>query len=303
MNAGTSGSAPLGGGGRLSMSDAVLYYGMRLLPWFGVRRAIAKTVATCIGSGRATQPKPVEHGVDSSAIYDSLCRAGWSSLPRLLGDQQLAEVLSYLKAKELVGADGTRFTFDAPSGSTAMGSYPIATVLECPHILDLMNRPDILAVAQAYLGCRPTISGLRIDWSCPTQGAPDDVQQFHRDYDDWKFLKLFVYLTDVDDESGPHEFIATSHTGSGRLRARPYEPVEIEREYGRHNMTRVRGACGTCFMVDTWGIHKGHVPRSRWRMMLQIQYSMLPVLKFNYSPVNMHIPLSFDKHANRLLIA
>lgn len=37
-------------------------------------------------------------------------------------------------------------------------------------------------------------------------------QVFHRDEDDFKFLSLFVYLTDVDgDEDGPHGYLKGTH--------------------------------------------------------------------------------------------
>ena len=34
------------------------------------------------------------------------------------------------------------------------------------------------------------------------EGTPRHAENFHRDVDDLKFIKLFVYLTDVGDENG-----------------------------------------------------------------------------------------------------
>ena len=36
-------------------------------------------------------------------------------------------------------------------------------------------------------------------------------QEFHRDYESMNFVKVFVYLADVDQHSGPHSFIKGSH--------------------------------------------------------------------------------------------
>ena len=36
-------------------------------------------------------------------------------------------------------------------------------------------------------------------------------QKFHRDYESFNFIKLFVYLTDVDKDFGPHQYIIGSH--------------------------------------------------------------------------------------------
>lgn len=283
----------------------VLYYSMRLMPLYWVRRLIAALIAAWIKLTRPGGTDPQARATladDDRRVVATLRRSGWTPLPPLLDNAQVAQVLEYLKQKELTAGDGTRFKSDAPPPNVSLASFPIATVLHCPHVMELMNRPQILAIARNYLGCTPTISGLRIDWSCPTAGGPGDVQQFHRDYDDWRFLKLFMYLTDVDDESGPHEFVAGSHVYSGRIRARPYAKEALQREYGADQLVRVHGKTGTCFMVDTWGIHKGNVPMHAPRMMLQIQYSLLPVLKFAYQPIDVELPPQFHRYANRLLV-
>ena len=65
---------------------------------------------------------------------------------------------------------------------------------------------------------------------------------------------------------------------------------------------RVQGQRGTCFMVDTWGVHKGSVPLAQPRVILQVQYSILPVLKFDYQPVSLASTIPFNCFSNRLLI-
>ena len=39
----------------------------------------------------------------------------------------------------------------------------------------------------------------------------DDI--YHRDVDDFRFIKLFVYLTDTSSTTGAHSFIKGSHQG------------------------------------------------------------------------------------------
>jgi hypothetical protein len=129
------------------------------------------------------------------------------------------------------------------------------------------------------------------------------VQCFHRDPDDWRFFKLFVYLTDVDDHSGPHEFIAGSHRSSGRIFSKPYTEEEVERVYGQKRIIKIVGPKGTTFVADTWGVHRGQVPTTQPRLLLQVQYSILPILKYNYRPVPIPNAELFDRYTNRLLVA
>jgi hypothetical protein len=68
-------------------------------------------------------------------------------------------------------------------------------------------------------------------------------------------------------------------------------------------MRTIVGPKGTSFVADTYGIHKGSVPRSRPRLLLQAQYSLLPVFAFRYEPVKLQAPPALDRYINRLLVA
>lgn len=72
--------------------------------------------------------------------------------------------------------------------------------------MNIANDLAVLSIVQDYLGATPTISIL-ICWSIPKDGVAKDAQLFHRDVSDYKFVKLFIYLTDVVEESGPHLYI------------------------------------------------------------------------------------------------
>lgn len=275
---------------------------MRLLPWVGVRNRISRLLASALGMRHGRQKRFSPAAADA-VVLGELGRSGLALMPEVLTGRQIDEMLAFLKDKELVATNGLRFSMkDVPAGIKS-GSYPLATVLHCPHVLALINSPQLLRIASGFLGCTPTISGLRIDWSGPSDGDPSYVQQFHRDHDDWRFLKLLVYLTDVDEGSGPHEYVTTSHLDSGRLTRRPYEQDEVERQYGRERICKVHGSKGTSFLVNTWGIHKGNVPENRPRLMLQVQYSLLPVWRYAYQPVRMALPRDYCAHINRLIVA
>ena len=85
--------------------------------------------------------------------------------------------------------------------------------------------------------------------------------------------------------SGPHEFIAGSHRSSGRIFSKPYTVEEVDCLYGQERIIKIVGPKGTTFVADTWGVHRGQVPTTQPRLLLQIQYSILPIFKYNYRPV------------------
>jgi hypothetical protein len=279
---------------------ATFYYAQRAVTHRLARRFVARAIATGINLRH-----PTERGEASlSPALDGLRRDSCVRLADRIYSTEIAALRAYLEDKDVVARDGRRFAAERPPPDVSMAAYPLATVLGHAPLLDWINRPDLLAFIASYLGCKPTISSIGIRWSFPCRRDGADVQRFHRDPDDWRFLKFFVYLTDVDDMSGPHAFVRGTHRTSGRLRAQGYAAAEIERDYGKDRIETITGPRGTSFVADTYGIHRGTPPQLRSRLILQVQYSLLPIYAFVYRPQAPAAGLrGLDRYVNRLLLA
>lgn len=99
-----------------------------------------------------------------------------------------------------------------------------------------------------------------------------NAQYFHWDNDFSKFLKLYIYLSDVDINSGPHVFVTGTHKQKNFKHKlhRPYSDDDIYSTY-----TKVKsflGNKGSSFFVDSYGLHKGETPKKNNRIMLNIHY-------------------------------
>jgi hypothetical protein len=123
----------------------------------------------------------------------------------------------------------------------------------------------------------PTVTSLGVRWSFPQGNV---ILQTQRDPDDWRFLKLFIYSTDVDEGSGSHTYVAGSHLTAGRLRVAPYELKALMEEFGRTQVRPILGAAGTAFLADAYGIHAGVVPTKQVRFL----FSPSTVFAMNLSP-------------------
>ena len=282
------------------MFKAVGFYMMRLFPWFWVRFLVANLIARVIA-----WLHPMPSGANELQIVypdstEILNREGWVQLEPMLSESQINDIVNILEKTPLI-SKGQLFLAREVPNNIRWARYSRQAILACPHIIELMNDPRVLRVVHSYLGCKPTISDVAVDWSFAATGEAVDVQRFHRDPDEWRFVKLFIYLTDIDEGSGPHRFVSGSHRSSGRLFSTPYTEGEIEYLFGRNKIETRLGPKGTTFLEDTWGIHKGEIPITRSRLLLQIQYSMLPILKFSYEPVSIPNALRFDRYSNRLL--
>jgi hypothetical protein len=165
-------------------------------------------------------------------------------------------------------------------------------VISCPHALDVANHPEVISAVEAALGCKPTIGYMTAWWSVPTaDGMPRQTENFHRDVDDLHFIKLFVYLTDVGSENGPHEFVRGSHVDQRLFRIRRYTDEEVRGTFGPDRLVMFTGGAGSAFLENTYGMHRGLPVHAARRLIFQVVYSLLPLV---YGPPR---PYSLDAAA------
>jgi hypothetical protein len=153
-----------------------------------------------------------------------------------------------------------------------------------PLIARLVQDPMLLEVAARYLGTEPKLVGVALWWSYPEQADAGSrnraAQMFHFDLDDFKFIKFFFYLTDVDSSAGPHVIVRATHCHKRNalrrdaFKVRRYTDAEVEATYGKERVVSITGPAGTGFVEDTLCIHKGTPPLSRARLLFQVQYAL-----------------------------
>ena len=239
------------------------------------------------------------------AAVEGLRAEGYAELGQLLSREACLEVVDYLQDKKMQDRDMARAPYslaDAPAGAR-LADFSLADTVRCPHILELANSPMLLGLASDYIGCKPTLSSMVIRWSFPEEKGRSDLQRFHRDTDDWRFFKVMVYLTDVDEGCGPHVYVKATHRDRQTLRQRFWSDEEITEQYGEERLAVALGPSGTAFAVDTAGIHKGQAPEQRKRLMLMLQYSLLPCYRARKEPLHAGLPAGIDAYVNRMLFA
>lgn len=240
----------------------------------------------------------------------TLKQSGLFFLPSYLSKTAINEVVSYFEDKLIYDpySDAKVFFSIPPESETQ--KYHIAhhqahDVLAAPHLMELANHPEILKIAEGFLGAKPTISYISAWWSFATNCSAMQAENFHRDVDGIKFLKLFCFLTDVNNSNGPHVYVLNS-ASSPKFRdsITRYTDQEIAEEFGEDSINVITGNAGTIFFEDTFGIHKGLKLNSGRRLVFQIIYSYG---KLPYSPLSPILDLSsvssslnFDPWINRV---
>ena len=134
---------------------------------------------------------------------------------------------------------------------------------------------DVKPIADAYLGADAIIANSQI-WAT----FPDNEEEFynpdfgfHYDLDDYRFLKLFIYLTDVDLNSGPHYIIRQSHKMNAWFRFFNRRLSEKSAERYQKNIEVMLGKKGEGFFEDTLCYHKGSRP-TKPRLIFQLEFAL-----------------------------
>jgi Phytanoyl-CoA dioxygenase (PhyH) len=191
--------------------------------------------------------------------------------------------------------EGQRYNpLDPPGVRCEIGQQDI---MENAAAQKMVTDPGIIAIAQAYFRAKAVHDLTALWWSTPSKHAVSAAAQlYHFDMDRVKFLKFFVYLTDVNEENGPHCYVAGSHRGvprslrkDGRL-----TDEEVFAHYPPSKRISIIGPRGTLIAVDTRGLHKGNRLLQGHRLIFQLEFA-INLFGMYYPPIilNEHFTSNF----------
>jgi len=234
------------------------------------RIEIARRVAA-----RAQAPSELTPDPTRAAEFQ---RTGFADFQILTADE-VRETADFLDQRPRVLRDGPTAHNDA------------SDVAAAPHALKLATHPEILSLARGHLGVTPTIVDISAWWTDPTPVEDYGAHIFHRDRDDFRACKLFLYLTDVGPEDGPHIFARNTHdpefVNDAIIKSGRREPLDLFGGNTRNaahlipkifseQISEITGPAGSCFLENTYGFHRGKNPTRNRRGLLQVLYSTTP---------------------------
>ncbi len=135
-------------------------------------------------------------------------------------------------------------------------------------------------VVNGYFGMYALLTHCNIWHNFVAAGPPCQSQLWHRDPEDRHILKLFYYLSDVDEGAGPFTYARGSHRRPGRVA--PYQHLDGETPrsddaqlatvYARERWVTAYGPKDTLVFADTRGYHKGGWSRRSERILYQCEF-------------------------------
>jgi hypothetical protein len=220
-----------------------------------------------------------------SPIVQTVKKDGYAILPVKL-PQPLVDKLSHFARttpSTMRGGPGKgQAVFGEGSSEARIYQFMPDQLYANEDVQNIMADALFMSIAGRYLGVQPVIDVLTMWWSAV--GLDGDfgeaAQLYHFDMDRPRWLKLFIYLTDVDEDSGPHVYVRGSHRlrseKIARLLSRGYVRIpdeDIIDAYGEDSIRHVCAPAGTIFVADTIGFHKGLPPSRKPRLILEFSYA------------------------------
>lgn len=148
--------------------------------------------------------------------------------------------------------------------------------LEHPFVkISLEN--SVLNIISEYLAVCPKFYYYLLNVALPVPEGERAVQsqRWHRDPEDKKMCKMFIYLNDVDMETGPFFYVKGSQYGGKWRRFWPQRPPHgvypsegvVENHIPQSEIFTAIGRAGTIIFCDTSGLHKGGYATGKERIM------------------------------------
>jgi hypothetical protein len=210
-------------------------------------------------------------------IVDELRREGYATLP-------FAELVPEQDVWQELAADGEQFRAETEAALAAEASggdselrrrpgkefvvrkyaYGVKIPLDDPW-LRLGTNPRLLDVANTYLGLWSKLEYVDL-WYTPPAGKDErrSSQRWHRDFNDRHLLKAFIYLVDVDEQTGPLEYVPRTAPGGELESLWPWRPLgenyppqdEFEQQIEGRAVT-FTAPKATIIFCNTCGFHRG----------------------------------------------
>ncbi|MBL69328.1 MAG: phytanoyl-CoA dioxygenase [Verrucomicrobiales bacterium] len=126
----------------------------------------------------------------------------------------------------------------------------------------------LLSIVTEYMGMVPQMQEAYVRRNYPAKYRVLN-HYWHRDLNHPRhLLKMFVFLTDCNEFTGPHEFLRGTHTDYSRLNGERYYSDEVVGQcYPQGSPKRFVShvSAGTVLIEDTRGVHRAAVPEIGFR--------------------------------------
>ena len=230
---------------------------------------------------------------ENPSLLSEIKQNGFVRISNLMQSDSAFKICEYFKTKEGVAFhvwenDKQKVRFSDLKDQPQC-AFSASDLLENEALRNLFLNEEVLDLVEGYLGAPARI--FHVNAMCSFPSGKDGLgQQFHRDHCQPHFCVLFVYLSDVDINSGAHQYYKFTHDRG--VFEKNYPDLDSEKffdlpqdSYGFDEVFEsslddsretITGPAGTCFLTDPRGLHRGLPPKVGKRWLAWARYSLIP---------------------------
>lgn len=233
--------------------------------------------------------RPEHNNIETEKKISFLKKNSYTLIDNIFNNSEIREIKSYLASLE----DFCELTEKSTGEKMSMKYYKTEDLINHDLILKGANNPKLINILNGYFNGAYKLDWIWSWWSFADLNDSVGPQLFHRDYETMNFLKVFVYLTDVENDDGSHQIVKGSHNINKFYKIERFTDKDILSEFGAENIININGNQGTSFIANTFAIHKGFKPKNKDRLVLVFLYSAIPSRRSPKIP-----PLKIDNIKN-----
>jgi hypothetical protein len=238
---------------------------------------------------RSGDEGPIQSGLFGSVaasqidgIVDEISREGYAVLPSKLDpalvERIRAESRDFAYRLKGGGQSGQSISgIDPTAPPDCISAYAIAPTSSL--LRSIVDDELFHRIASRYLRSPSAAIDSTFWYTFPNPTPSSETAQlFHYDLDTIRWIKVFIYLSDVGEENGPHEYVAGSHRAENKaaeVLIKNYARIqdnEIDAHYP-DKRRRITGGSGTIIFGDTRCFHKGNAVDSGHRLIFSPIYA------------------------------
>lgn len=157
---------------------------------------------------------------------------------------------------------------------------PVEAHVADPTVFKWGLAPENLDLAESYIGLPVRYLGAQVTRERPGGSDPEMPRRWHMDADDHRLLTIIIYLSDVDDHSGPFEYLDRGRTeqiiGALNYRDRNMLGAAIDQIVPEMTGQPLSGPRLTAVYADTCRVlYRIQAPTAADRYSLTLRYSSI----------------------------
>jgi hypothetical protein len=151
-------------------------------------------------------------------------------------------------------------------------------LMQLDEIFILLNNEHLISSLECYFDCIPKLTYVNVRRSFVNNLTDMETNFYHCDENSYKFLKVFIYLNDVNLEGGPFTYALGSHKNKTLLYQSKYHytDTEINNAYSKDKIFYATGELGDIILGNTRGFHKGTKVKNNERTMITLNFGIHP---------------------------